>query len=59
MQSVINQAVQIATQSAMNGNPVSNIHWVAPTKGSDSAKGVFAVTYVGEMSGSQVPWWDK
>ena len=57
MQAIINQAVKIATQAAMNGNPVSNIHWVAPATGKGSATGHFVVTYIGEMSGSRVPWW--
>jgi hypothetical protein len=46
IQEIIDRAVKIATKSAMEGNPVRRIVWIAPTSASQDCRGTFAIDYV-------------
>ncbi len=56
-QSVLEKAVMIATDSAMNGNPIKSIDWMPPQTGASDPDGSFIVTYCEPTTGSlPTPW---
>ena len=57
MQDIIDQAVKLATNAAMNNTPVSSIQWIAPTSATERHIGRFIVTYYKERSASDRPPW--
>lgn len=58
-QSTIDEAVKIATRSALLGTPVRRITWMPPTTASQSPEGAFAVEYCGPLSASETPPWEE
>lgn len=56
-QRVIDRAVSIATNAAMNGSPVSGIEWVPPTNPTDDPVGMFIITlFVPASATERLPW---
>ena len=57
-QRTINQAVNIATKSALAGNPVESIVWVLPLTAASDPDGAFLIKYAGSLSADESPPWD-
>ena len=56
-QSVIDEAVRIATKNAMYGSPVESITWIPPQSATLDPGGTFLVVYAKNLSASKrVPW---
>lgn len=58
-QTVLDRAVNIATKSALNGNPIKRIVWIPPQTATKSSDGVFAIEYAGFLKATETPPWDK
>jgi len=58
-QSVIDRAVSIATQKALNGHPVERIIWIPPTSATHNPGGNFAIYECLSLSAADTPPWDK
>ncbi|MBE3137683.1 MAG: hypothetical protein IMZ43_09900 [Thermoplasmata archaeon] len=58
-QSVIDQAVNIATRNALNGHPVERVTWIPPTSATQDSGGAFAIKYCEQLSASQTSPWDR
>lgn len=57
IQSLINEAVKIATRAAMNGSPLASLTWVPPATLSQDPMGVFVLEYAKlGTAADTVPW---
>ena len=57
MQSIIDQAVKIATREAMNGKPVERVIWIPPKSVTENSSGSFAIeTYQFKSASDRPPW---
>lgn len=46
-QDILNEAVDIATRSAILGNPIKNMVWVPPSTATQDPRGFFVIEYIG------------
>jgi hypothetical protein len=58
-QSIIDRAVNIATQKALNGHPVGRIIWIPPTSATHNPGGNFVIYECSPLSAGYTPPWDK
>jgi hypothetical protein len=57
MQSIIDQAVKIATREAMNGRPVERVVWNPPVSATQDSSGSFTIkTYEHKSASDRAPW---
>ena len=57
-QAIIDRAVNIATRSAMHGNPVKRIIWIPPRTASEDIDGSFVIEPCPQLSASDTPPWE-
>jgi hypothetical protein len=58
-QSVIDEAVKIATRSAMRGNPLDRVVWIPPQSASADPRGSFVLCQAKQYSASETPSWER
>ncbi|GEM_PF-2281431 len=57
-QSTIDEAVKIATRSALYGHPVSSITWIPPATASSDPRGSFLIEDYRYSSAAETPPWE-
>jgi len=55
---LIQMAAMIATNSAMNGNPLESLQWIPPTTATESQDGAWSLTPCKNLGGSDRAPWD-
>lgn len=58
-QSIIDRAVNIATNMALSGNPVRSVIWVPPVSSASDPDGSFYIDPCPSLSASDTAPWDK
>ena len=57
VQSLIDEAVKIATRAAVNGNPVARINWLPPMSASQDPMGNWIIEpWQPRSAGDTAPW---
>jgi len=58
-QAIIDRAVAIATQRAMNEHPVASITWIPPISASSDPMGLFVIKECPSLTASETAPWDR
>jgi len=60
IQHLVYQAAKTATKQAMEGNPISDIIWMAPRTGTDNWCGhLITIGGGAPVTATETAWWDR